>query len=104
MGPKKNEGGWRRCFICYKAATRVKLKKIAAKRLSAEKLNATDLRIVKMCRMDTSGIDLMLMLQQDSASSSNDLIFSQYDQQNALATSTLAFNVPLINTNTAICC
>lgn len=101
LGPNKNESGWRRCFICYKAATRLKLKDIQAGRMSAEKLNATDLRIIKMCRMDTSIIDLNSLFQSEGnvPTSSIDLSSLQHDKQNSSASTTasnVSFNLLLM--------
>lgn len=86
-GPNKDESGWRRCFITYKAATRLKLKNIQAGKVSLKKLNLTELRIAKMCHMDTYGIDLNLMLSQAESNAT---------------TSTASLNIPLINKNNSM--
>lgn len=103
-GPNKNESGWRRCFIAYKAATRIKLKGIQAGSSFVDKLNTADLRIAKMCKMDTYGVDYNLMLSQvegDVASNATDNLSLQCDQtKNVGKTTTVAtFSLPLINAN-----
>lgn len=88
-GPKKDESGWRRCFITYKAATRLKLKNIQDGKVSVENLNLTNLRIAKMCQMDTYGIDLNLLLSQAESSA-------------CAMTSAASLNISLINKNNSM--